>query len=197
MAQTSTTNQQQSHPQGQQGKEGTQLPSRRSGSNYPLGMALSPAEFFRMNPFTLMRRMTEEIDRAFGESSRGYGRERSWVPAVEVSQREGNYVICAELPGLKPDQVKLEVTDDAIVIEGERKQQEEKAEGGVHVTERHYGRFYRAIPLPEGARTDDAKARFDNGVLEITVPVEEQRAKRREIQIQGEGSPKPGGTKAA
>src|SRR6185295_1138195 len=88
-------------------------------------------------------------------------------------------------PGLHPDDVKLEITDDAIVLEGERKGEREENKGGLHVTERRYGRFYRAIPLPEGAKTDDARAKFENGVLEVTVPIELLKSKRREIPIQG------------
>jgi HSP20 family protein len=158
-----------------------------SSRQYGLGIPLTPADFFRMNPFSLMRRMAEELDRAMGEPSGGQG-ERAWVPAIEVTQRDNNYMVRAELPGLKPEDVKLEITDDTIVLQGERKSEQEETKGGVHVTERRYGRFYRAIPLPEGAKADDARARFDNGVLEITVPTEEQRTGRRQIPIEGSSS---------
>ncbi len=161
------------------------------------GFPFTPAEFFRMNPFSLMRRMTEEFDRAFGEQGGRESEERGWMPAIEVNHKDGNYVVSAELPGVKPDDVKLEIADDAVVIQGERKIKREETKGGVHVTERRYGRFYRAVPLPEGAKTDEARANFENGVLEVTVPTPEQRSKRREIPIQGESkrsSEKPGGT---
>jgi HSP20 family protein len=84
--------------------------------------------------------------------------------------------------------VSVEVTEDAIVISGERKDEREVERGGVHVTERRYGQFYRSIPLPEGAQTDQVKARFENGVLEITVPAQETRTGRRQIQVEGAGS---------
>ena len=158
---------------------------RSSPSSGYLLPYLTPADIFRMNPFSLMRRMSEELDRAFGESNEREQRERTWTPAVEVMQREGNFVVRAELPGLNQEDVKLEITDDAIVLEGERKDEREENKGGLHVTERRYGRFYRAIPLPEGAKTDDARAKFENGVLEVTVPTEEPKSKRREIPIQG------------
>jgi HSP20 family protein len=138
-----------------------------------------------MNPFSLMRRMSEEMDRVFGESNEREVRERTWAPTVELIQREGTLVVRAELPGLKPEDVKLEITDDAIVLEGERKDEREENRGGLHVTERRYGRFYRAIPLPEGAKTEDARARVENGILEVTIPTEEPKSKRREIPIQG------------
>jgi HSP20 family protein len=146
----------------------------------------TPMDFFRMNPFSVMRRMTEELDRVFGDG--GQERESSgdllWVPAVEVSQREGNYVIRAELPGLKPEDVKLEIENDALVLQGERKLEREEDRGGVRRTEIRYGRFYRSIPLPEGANVDQARAKFENGVLEVTVPVPEEKTQRKQIPIQ-------------
>jgi HSP20 family protein len=152
----------------------------------PFGFGISPTDFFRMNPFSMMRRMTEEMDRMFGEgTSEGGERGRTWAPAIEVQERDGNYVVRADLPGIKPEEVKVEIADDAIVLQGERKSEREEERGGVHLTERRYGRFYREIPLPEGAKTDQARARCENGVVEITVPVEEQRSQRRQIRIEG------------
>jgi HSP20 family protein len=149
------------------------------------------ADFFRMSPFSLMRRMSEEMDRALRDFRRGPEGEETWAPAIEVSQREGNYVIRAEIPGVNPSDVKLEVTDEAVILQGERKSEHEETKGGVHMSERHYGRFYRAIPLPEGAKGEEARARFDNGVLDVTVPLGEQHGKRREIPIQAGAPGKP------
>jgi HSP20 family protein len=106
--------------------------------------------------------MTEEMDRVFGDT--GLSRESAgdglWSPAIEVSERDGNYVIRAELPGLKPEDVKLEIEDDALVLQGERRDEREQEEGGVRRTEIRYGRFYRSIPLPEGANMDQINAKF-------------------------------------
>ena len=107
-----------------------------------------------------------------------------WTPAVEVSQRGDHLVVYAELPGLNKDDVRIEATDDELIIEGERKQEYTGEEGGVHRTERRYGHFYRAIPLPENAKAEKANARFDNGVLEVTIPVDEQRSNRRRIPLE-------------
>ena len=152
---------------------------------YPLGFG--PYEFLRANPFSLLRRMTEEMDRMFQET--GLEREGStgtgWSPAIDVSQGEGTYNIHAELPGLDPKDVKVEVENDALVIQGERKSEHEEKDGGMQRTERQYGFFYRSIPLPEGAKVDQAKAKFNNGVLEISIPVPEQQANRRTIPIEG------------
>ena len=125
------------------------------------------------------------MDRAFSEFSGSNNGDTSlWTPAIEVSQRDGQYVVHAELPGLKPEDVKVEVLDDALVIEGERKYEHEEDRGGVHRTERRYGRFYRAIPLPEGANADQARARFENGVLEVMIPVSQQQSDRRQIPVE-------------
>jgi HSP20 family protein len=187
------TNKNAEQGQQQQGQSMTrdpqqQMGSPRRGGGYALGLPLTPAEFLRMNPFSLMRRMTEELDRAFGGSDGGDQVERAWAPVIEVMQRDKNYVVRAEIPGLNPNDVKLEITDDAITIQGERKFEKEENKGGIHVTERRYGRFYRAIPLPEGAKAEEAQARYENGVLEVIVPTEGQRSKSREIPIQASSS---------
>jgi HSP20 family protein len=152
------------------------------------------ADFFG-NPFAAMRRMHDEMDRIFssafsgtgggmlssGRSTSGEG--TAWSPAIEVKQQGGRMTVCAELPGLKPEEVNVEIGDDALVIQGERRQEETSDQGGVHRTERRYGRFYRAIPLPEGAQAEQAKAEFRNGVLEIDIPLPEPKSQRRQIPI--------------
>jgi HSP20 family protein len=164
--------------------------SRSLARSYdPFGLMLSPVDFFRANPFSLFRRMAAELDRMASSDVIGRGSEqRTWMPAIEVEQREGNYMIRAELPGLKPDDVKVEITDDAVVISGERKEERDVDRGGVHMTELRYGQFYRSIPLPDGAKPDQVKARFENGVLEVTVPAQEQQHGRRQIQVEGSSS---------
>jgi HSP20 family protein len=141
---------------------------------------------FNMNPFSLMRRLSEEMDRSFssGLQGRGHGQSGMWSPAIEVSERDGNYIVSAELPGLNKDNVNVEVTDDAVIIRGERKYEHEENQRGVHRTERHYGEFHRVVPLPEGINADQAKANFRDGVLEISVPMPQQRNRSRQIPIQ-------------
>jgi len=153
----------------------------------------SPAEFFT-NPFGVMRRFHEDMDRAFaqalgggmmsaGDAGEGGARSASWAPLIEVKQQGNNLVVCAELPGLKPEEVHVEVNDNVLILRGERRNESTRDEGSVHRTERRYGQFYRAIPLPEGVQAEDAKASFQNGVLEVTMPIPEQQSKRRQIPI--------------
>jgi HSP20 family protein len=196
MARQQTTNESQNQPDQQQMTE--QSKSRNLVRGYdPFGLT-SPADLFRANPFSLFRRMTAELDRLAGDIGVRGNEPRTWMPTIEVEQREGNYMIRAELPGLKPDDVNVEMTDDAIVISGERKEERDVKRGAMHVTERHYGQFYRSIPLPEGAKPDQVKARFENGVLEITVPAQpEAPSGRRQIKVESGGSTLGGSEKAA
>jgi HSP20 family protein len=142
-----------------------------------------------MSPITLMRRFTEDIDRALsgfgGLSSRSTGPEQdfTWIPAVEINRAGNNLVITTDLPGVNEDDVRIEVTDDGLLIQGERKREETREEGGLLISERSYGRFYRLIPLPDNAKPEQARANFNNGVLEVTIPVEEAERTNRQIPI--------------
>lgn len=112
--QQTATNESENQPDQQQMTE--QSKSRNLVRGYdPFGLA-SPADLFRANPFSLFRRMTAELDRLAGDIGSRGSESRTWMPAIEVEQREGNYLIRAELPGLKPEDVNVEMTNDAIVI---------------------------------------------------------------------------------
>jgi HSP20 family protein len=151
---------------------------------------VSPWEFFAGNPFSLMRRMSEEMDNFFNQARGGSHRSAGamWSPAIEVAERDGKYLIHAELPGMKPEEVKVELRDNALVIEGERRSEQEENRGGIHRSERRYGQFYREIPLPEGVNPDQIDARFENGMLEITAPMPQARSNSRQIPIQSTGA---------
>src|SRR5579884_2348749 len=95
--------------------------ARRASSSLPATLT-TPFDFFFMNPFSVMRRMAEEMDRAFGAGAAA-GEDVLWSPAIEVSEGEGQYKIRAELAGLKPDDVTLEIEDGALTLQGERKSQ--------------------------------------------------------------------------
>jgi HSP20 family protein len=158
------------------------------GRYMPSVFSVSPGEFFTMSPITLMRRFTEDIDRALGFGSgrsRGETLEQdfNWIPAVEIQQQGNNLVIRADLPGLSENEVKVEATDEGLVIQGERKREQTSEEGGWHHSERVYGKFYRLIPLPESAKIEETKANFRNGVLEVVVPVPELEKKHRQIPV--------------
>jgi HSP20 family protein len=162
-------------------------PSERSTSWLP------SSRFLSMSPFGLMREFTDEMDRMFhgwGEGQRGAG----WSPTVDVRRCDGTMVIAAELPGLHKEEVKVELTNDTLVIEGERKREHQDDHEGFHRYERSYGHFYRSIPLPEGADTNHAKAELRDGVLKVSVPVPQTRKEARQIPIEEgrKGSPSGG-----
>jgi len=140
--------------------------------------------FFGMSPFAMMREFTDELDQMFRGSAPA-AESQAWTPAIDVQRCNGSLVISAELPGLKKEDVKVEVTDDALTIEGERKQEHKEDHGGYHRWERSYGRFYRSIPLPEGAKGDQVKAELKEGVLKVSVPVPESKTKTRQIPVAG------------
>jgi HSP20 family protein len=170
--------------------------SRQSGELQHRGphsslFSLHPAELFSMSPFALMRRFTDEMDRVFEGQSRGRGfREEQWSPAVEVTERDGKLEVVADLPGIKESDVKVEVTDEGLVIQGERKQEHEEKREGYYRSERRYGQFYRVIHLPEDANVDQARAEFHNGELRISIPVPEQQRRTRQIPIGTSGERK-------
>ena len=154
-------------------------------------MPLFRGSLFNVNPFALMRRFTEDMDRMFaGNIGRSLVEPEVWLPAVEVKQLEGKFLITAELPGLKKEEVKVKVTEEALVLEGERKLEKEEERKGYFHSERSYGRFYREIPLPEGALVEKVTAEFVNGVLEVSVPVAEVKPKLREVPVNEGGKTK-------
>jgi len=169
-----------------------EMTRRRDYDYFPSLFDTSGGELFSMRPFALFRRMSEEMDRMFSSwAGRGSeaGEGRVWWPAIEVSQDKGQLNICAEVPGVKPEDVKVEVSDDELVIRGERKQEQTERREGMYRSERSYGQFFRRIPLPEGAKANEAKADFSNGELRIRIPVAEQERRHREIKI-GSGETK-------
>lgn len=141
-------------------------------------------------PMHVMRRMSEEMDQLVDKflSRSAFPKPNAasaaaWTPAVEVAQTGDRLVISAELPGVARDDVHVEVKNDRVTIEGERRQQQETATQQLHRSERSYGHFYRVIALPEGAEPEAASAAMHDGVLEITVPVPEGGKRGRKIDI--------------
>jgi HSP20 family protein len=183
--------------QNQQARERSQQNAVATGNPQQRGMArrsfdptAMPFGLLGLNPFALMGRLMEQLDYAprRGEN----GESVAWAPAIEVAERDGNLAVRVDLPGLQPDEVRVAVLDDALVVEGESTFQREDDKGGIHRTERRYGRFMRTIPLPAGAKTDQATARLENGVLEIIVPVQEQQSDRKQIPVQGSSTSQGG-----
>jgi HSP20 family protein len=145
-------------------------------------LPLFRGSLFNLNPFSLMRRFTEDMDRYFGTAP-WIEEAEVWMPTIEVKQVNGKFLVMAELPGLKKEEVRIEATEEGLILEGERKFEKEEKVEEYYRSERHYGRFHRSIPLPEGAELDKAVAEFKEGVLTVSMPVVEVKAKKREIPV--------------
>jgi HSP20 family protein len=108
---------------------------------------------------------------------------------IDVYETDDNFVVKAELPGLKPEDVDISITGNTLTLKGEFEEEQERERGNVHVQERRFGRFYRSIGLPTNVNTDAAEANFDDGVLKVTLPKTEQ-AKPKRISVHGKGKSK-------
>lgn len=145
-----------------------------------------PGTLTRWEPFAELGELRGRLDRLFDELWDGglapASGERTYTPAIDVSHENGNLVLRADVPGIKPDEVKIELEDGVLTVSGEHK--EEHEEKGKHYLrrERRYGSFCRSIALPEGVRAEDIKATTQDGVLEVTVGLP-QAAKKEKVTI--------------
>lgn len=188
-------------------------PSRQAGANQPRhpqslrygsnrksqDQRLSRRESFSSSsPFSIMQSFKSEMDRLFDDFgfggfmspvSRGFDEMLgNFSPQTDVFRRGGEIVVQTDLPGMTKDDISIEIQDEQIVIRGERRSDSERDEEGFYQSERSYGSFYRAIPLLDGIDTDQANATFENGVLEITMPVPEGRSGGRRLEINESGN---------
>ena len=146
------------------------------------------------DPFALFRQMTSDVDRMFDDLSwpsfrRSFralaGKPAAWAPGIDVFEKDNRLITRIDLPGMKKEDVKVEVTDGHLAISGERKSETEEKKDNVYRCEREYGSFHRAVPLPEGVKLEDVKATFADGVLEVSVPLPAKvDSKVRKVEIQ-------------
>ena len=112
------------------------------------------------------------------------GLSGEWLPKVDVFHRDGEIVVRADLPGLDIDDIDVSVDDDRLIIQGHREESEELEDDTFEVLERSSGSFYRAIELPRGALVDSIEAVYENGVLEVTIPMAEYgKHKSRKVAV--------------
>jgi HSP20 family protein len=140
----------------------------------------------RFNPWREVETMRKELERLFDENllrrDFSYLEKEAASPPLDIYEEGNNLMVKASIPGLKPEEIKVEVRGDLLRIYGESKKEEEKKERNYHLREHRYTRFERSVALPSEVQTDKAEAVFENGVLTLTLPKSEA-AKTKAIPI--------------
>lgn len=111
--------------------------------------------------------------------------EGEWNPALDIEEKNGTYVVKADLPGVKKEDIHLELKNNTLTLRGERKDEHEKKNGTYHRVERTFGSFERRFRVPEGVNEKDIHAKYTDGVLELTIPApKEKKPKALEVQVE-------------
>src|SRR3954463_16006768 len=143
-----------------------------------------------------MNRLFDDVLRGtFGVPSREgqAGRGGTLMPHIDVSETDKELKICAELPGITENDVEVTLNDDVLTIRGEKKFERTNEQENYHFVERSYGTFQRSLRVPYPAEPEQVQARFEHGVLTVTLPKAEQQQRSRRIQVQAGGVPgRPG-----
>jgi HSP20 family protein len=153
-----------------------------------------------MRPFSSIRddidRMFREMEREFLTPIRGRGGYAEpgttdistvWAPAIDMVEENNNILLKVQVPGIRPEDLDIEVENNTVTLSGESRQREEETKGNVYRQEICYGRFYRRVPLPTEVQADKAKANFEHGLLTISLPKSEE-TRRHKIKVGGGGS---------
>jgi HSP20 family protein len=128
-------------------------------------------ELSEWRPFGDFAELRSRLDQAFRDL--GAPGEKGWSPSVDVLKKDGQLVLRANLPGIKPDEVKIAVEGDVLTISGEHTEEKEEKDGTYMRRERRFGSFSRSMSLPSGVKAEDIEATTEDGVLEVTVPLPE------------------------
>ncbi len=132
--------------------------------------------------------LRDEIDRLFesplSELTRTSQLLSGWTPALDVYENKDHFVVKAELPGMKKEDIEVSLHDGSLSISGERKTESKHEEGEVYRAERFFGRFQRTVTLPTAVAADKVKAAYNEGVLTITLPkTEEAKPKKIDVSV--------------
>ena len=132
--------------------------------------------------------LRDEIDRLFesplAELARSSQILSGWSPAMDLFEDKDNFVVKAELPGMKREDIEVSLHEGSLSISGERKSEEKHGEGETYRSERFFGRFQRTLTLPTPVASDKVKAAYKDGVLTVTLPkTEEAKPKQIEVKV--------------
>ena len=136
-----------------------------------------PGALTRWEPFAELGELRAQMDRVFGDLLDN--RERGWTPAIDVVRDNGNLVIRADVPGIKAEEVKIEVEDDILTVSGEHEEKKESKDKHFLRRERRYGSFSRSMALPAGVDAKKIKAKTHDGVVEVTIPLPKVPEKKK------------------
>lgn len=106
----------------------------------------------------------------------------NWLPAVDLIEKDDEFVAKVELPGVSKDDVKITMQDNILTVRGEKKEEKETRQSNYHRLERSYGSFQRSFTLPNAVKADKVEAQYKDGILTITLPKSEE-AKRKQIEV--------------
>ena len=133
----------------------------------------------RYEPWGLLNRLRREIDQGFDTVAR----DASWTPAVDIHEEAKQFVVRADLPGVKPADIEITAEKGVLVLRGARNFEQQNDDGHYSRVERVSGKFVRSFTLPENVQTDAIKASFKDGVLELSIP-KIAKAEPRRIEVQ-------------
>ena len=137
----------------------------------------------RWTPMRNLVSINSEIDRFFNDFGMNFRESDTiWRPTVDLSETENGYEVKAELPGMKKEDINVELKDHVLTLTGEKKHEEKDEKKNYHRIERTYGKFQRSFRLPTEVKNDEIKARYRNGVLTIDIPKAEE-VKPKEITV--------------
>jgi len=139
-----------------------------------------PGLLTRWDPFAELGELRTRFDRIFDDLVEGH--PRTWTPAIDVVRDNGTLVVHADIPGIKPEEVKIEVEDEILTISGEHEERKEEKDKHYVRRERRYGSFRRSMALPSGVDPNKIEATTHDGVVEVTIPLPTQ-GKKETIKI--------------
>ena len=124
-----------------------------------------------ISPFDELKQMQRDIDQLFERRTVPTGNNNAlWRPTCDIRETEKEFLVHAELPGVKKEDISIEVHDGVLTITGEKKLEKKEDNEKFHRTERSYGKFVRSMMVPDGTKQEQIQAKFENGVLELSFP---------------------------
>jgi HSP20 family protein len=153
----------------------------------------SNIDLWNTDPFTRMAQMQREMDRTFRDLQKEASGPGDWtqtmaMPSIEIKEVDGHYLVSMDIPGMKKEDIKIELNGNQLTISGERKEEKEESKKGKFHSERFYGSFARTFTLPDDIKTEDVATEYKDGVLRLAIP-RGDTSKAKQIKV---GDSKPG-----